>query len=488
MSKTLGADVIIVGGGGAGLAAALDARRAGASALVLEGEGTPGGATAISGGGCSLAGTPLQAASGIEDSPDLAFSDWVRWGQGAADEEWARFYVEHTLHDLYFWLEALGLRWVEVKGQEGNSVPRWHRPEGGGKGIWETLHRATSQAGVNLVAGTQVENLVVENGAVVGVAGHQRGSEEPFEARGRAVVMATGGFMSNRDMIYEYVPQLREYRLMEGSARSAVGTGHRIIERLGGTLTHMDCLWMYAFATPDYRDHTSRRGLAVRGIEDYIWINAQGRRFHNESLPGGASGTPAVLAQKPPFCWAVVDSEMAKGITVADPYYRQGAEYDPGKRSELLSSSPYIKRGETVAELATEMDVPAEAMVATVGRYNEAIDQGQAADPEFGRPLKGRRPVIAAPFYAIQFFPMARKSFGGVKTDRRCRVLDRHFEPIPGLFAAGELAGMAGGHINGRAGLEGTMLGPSLFSGRVAGAWAAHQAGHGPGFVGQPNR
>jgi predicted oxidoreductase len=83
---------------------------------------------------------------------------------------------------------------------------------------------------------------------------------------------------------------------------------------------------------------------------------------------------------------------------------------------------------------------------------------------------------------------LARKNFGGVKTDLKCRVLDKHFEPIAGLYAAGEVAGMAGGHINGRAGLEGTMLGPAIFSGRVAGGWAAQAAGHGCGFVGKPNR
>ena len=81
-----------------------------------------------------------------------------------------------------------------------------------------------------------------------------------------------------------------------------------------------------------------------------------------------------------------------------------------------------------------------------------------------------------------------RKNFGGIKTDIRGRILDKHFEPIPGLYGAGEACGMAGGHINGRAGLEGTMLGPSIFSGRVAGGWAAHEAGHGAGFVGKANR
>src|SRR5262249_11874572 len=88
-------------------------------------------------------------------------------------------------------------------------------------------------------------------------------------------------------------------------------------------------------------------------------------------------------------------------------------------------------------------------------------------------------------FYALHYVPLARKNFGGVKTNLRCQVLDKHYEPIPGLYAAGELTGMAGGHINGKAGLEGTMLGPALFSGRVGGAWAACEAGYGKGFVGK---
>jgi predicted oxidoreductase len=109
-------------------------------------------------------------------------------------------------------------------------------------------------------------------------------------------------------------------------------------------------------------------------------------------------------------------------------------------------------------------------------------------EPEFGKPLQSSKAFDTPPYYAVQIFPLARKNFGGVKTDLQCRVLDKHFEPIEGLYAAGEVAGMAGGHINGRAGLEGTMLGPSIFSGRVAGGWAAHAAGHGLGFVGKPNR
>jgi succinate dehydrogenase/fumarate reductase flavoprotein subunit len=154
---------------------------------------------------------------------------------------------------------------------------------------------------------------------------------------------------------------------------------------------------------------------------------------------------------------------------------------------ELLNNSPFIRKADTLAELAKKMEVDAPAFLATVGRYNKACEQKLETEPEFGKSLKTSKAFDTPPYYAVQIFPLARKNFGGVKTDLQCRVLDKHFEPIAGLYAAGEVAGMAGGHINGRAGLEGTMLGPSIFSGRVAGGWAAQAAGHGSGFVGKPN-
>src|SRR5262245_26958893 len=148
----------------------------------------------------------------------------------------------------------------------------------------------------------------------------------------------------------------------------------------------------------------------------------------------------------------------------------------------------FIRKADTLTELAKKMEVDVGAFLATFERYNGASKQGLDKEPECGKPLKSSKPFDTPPYYAVQILPLARKNFGGAKTDLQCRVLDKHFEPIVGLYAAGEVAGMAGGHINGRAGLEGTMLGPSIFSGRVAGGWAAHAACHGRGFVGKPNR
>jgi flavocytochrome c len=481
-------DVAIIGGGGAGIPAAIEVARAGGKAIVLEQAAECGGTAAISGGGCCIVGTPLQKSLGIEDTPDMAFEDWVKWGGGAADEVWARFYLEHTLHDLYHWAESCGAKWVDMKFQEGNRVHRWHRPDNNGLGLMTALIKTVqSLPNITLMTSTNAEKLIVENDRVAGVTAKR--SSDTIEIRSKNVVVATGGFNSNLDMVLEHRPEFKRFKVMEGSGLGAKGTGHKMIKELGGYFTHMEHIWFYVYATPDYRDPQQRRGLVFRMVPGYIWFNQQGRRFHNESRTGGASATPALLAQNPPHAWAIADTPMLAKIDVADPYYRRGDVIDRAKVQELLENSPYIKRGNTIEELGEKTGVEdIKNFVAEIEAYNKCFDAGLDKEPKFGKSLKGSKKFDTPPYYAIQIFPLARKNFGGVKTDLRCRVLNKYFEPIPGLYAAGEVAGMAGGHINGKAGLEGTMLGPSVFSGRVAGAWAANEAGFGPGFIGKPNR
>ena len=353
------ADVIVAGSGGTGVGAAIQARKAGARVVILESEGELGGATVISGGGCCMVGTPFQREYGIDDSAALAFADWVGMGQGAADEQWARFYIEHSCHDLFEWLTDMGVTWEAFHQQEGNSVPRWHLPTGGGKAIWHAMHRRALDAGVDeWMLNTPATELVVYEGRVVGVRAEDRNTGREVEISGKAVVMATGGYMSNVDMVKYYKPDLREHKILAGSSVGATGSGHKIVTEVGGLLTHMDDLWMYAYATPDYLDPEGQRGLVVRGLPDYVWVNAYGRRFHNESLSGGASATPAVLAQEPPFCWAVIDSVMQQEVDVSDPRYRDGSQRIVDRIAELFRESPYIKSASTLKELAGEAALP----------------------------------------------------------------------------------------------------------------------------------
>ena len=488
MANRIQTDVAIIGGGGAGIPAAIEVARAGGECVVLEQAAECGGTAAISGGGCCIAGTPLQKSQGIEDTPDLAFEDWIRWGGGAADEIWARYYLEHSLHDLYHWAESCGVKWVDMKFQEGNRVLRWHRPDNNGLGLMtELIKTAEKIPNIAIITGASAGKLLTQDGRVCGVTAVK--NSEGMEIRSKTVVVTTGGFNSNIEMVLEHRPEFKTFKVMEGSGFGAKGEGHKMIKELGGYFTHMSDIWFYVYATPDYRDPQQRRGLVFRMVPGYLWFNQQGKRFHNESMTGGASATPALLQQNPPHAWAIADTPMLAKIDVADPYYRRGDVIDRAKVEELLNNSPFIKSANTIDELGAKCGFEDTAnFVAEVESYNKCFESKLEKEPKFGKVLKGAKPFDTPPYYAIQIFPLARKNFGGAKTDLRCRVLNKYFEPIPGLYAAGEVAGMAGGHINGRAGLEGTMLGPSIFSGRVAGAWAAHEAGFGPGFIGKPNR
>src|ERR687896_34644 len=199
---SLQTDVAIIGGGGAGIPAAIEVARAGAKAIVLEQAAECGGTAAISGGGCCIVGTPLQKSQGIEDTPDLAFDDWIKWGGGSADEVWARYYLEHTLHELYYWAEACGSKWVDMKFQEGNRVLRWHRPENNGLGLMTALIKtAESMPNIKIMTGTDAGKLLAKNNRVVGVTAAR--NNETIEIYSKAVVMATGGFNLNLEKVLE---------------------------------------------------------------------------------------------------------------------------------------------------------------------------------------------------------------------------------------------------------------------------------------------
>jgi predicted oxidoreductase len=481
-------DIAIIGAGAAGIAAGIDAREAGARALAFEKYSEPGGAAIISGGGCLIVGSPVQKARGIHDTPDLAFDDWIKWGGPSVDTVWARYYIDHTLHDLYHWTEALGVSWADLKPQEGNSVLRWTRSERNGLGLMTHLVEGFCTKGGEIIGETEITGLRIEGGRVKGLEGRNARTGEPITVESKAVVVATGGFNSNLDMVLEFYPALRNDKVLVGSGPGSTGSGHTLARQAGGYLTHMDHIWFYVYATPDYRDPAQRRGLVFRMVPGYIWVNQQGRRFHNEALSGGNTATPALMAQTPRHAWAIMDAPMTATMEIADPYYRNGDKVAREKVMELLDNSPFIRRADSLSELARSMQVDVPEFLATVGRYNQACEQQLETESEFSKPLKSSKAFDTPPYYAVQMFPLARKNFGGVKTDLKCRVLDEQSVPISGLYAAGEVAGMAGGHINGRAGLEGTMLGPSVFSGRVAGSWAAQAAGYGCGFIGKPNR
>lgn len=469
-------DVVVLGGGAAGICASIEASAAGARVAVLEGARSYGGAAALSTGGCCIVDSPIQRAVGIRDSVEIALEDWISWGGPGVDTEWARFYIERSCADLFTWCESMGVRWERfVRRFEGNSVPRQHYPEGLGEGLMRPLYRKSLTLHVDWHFSSPATGLQVDGDRVTGVDAVANGSSSTL--RTQSVVVATGGFVSGRDWLRQYLKYPGSDEFVSGGSPDAVGDGHRILSAVGADFVAMENFWIYPFGTPDYRNTTGKRGLEINGVESMIWVNALGNRFHDESKFSGRTGTARLLEQEGNSCWSIFDSaEVEKVRLGCDRDFAVNGVPISDRVQDFLWSSPYVWRANTIADLASAAGLPQAAVEQQVLAFNAWIAQGLENDPQFGRDLTQLRPIEQPPFIAIRQFPIVQKNFGGVRTDLQCRVMSPRGTPFEGLYAAGEVAGMAGGHINGAAGLEGTMLGPSLFSGRVAGREAASNA------------
>ena len=478
----LRADVVIVGAGAAGAAAALEVVAAGGSFVGLDRLDAFGGTATTSGGGVCVGGTSFQRSRGVADSPGLALRDHLDVADGLAHDAWARFYYERAVEDVFEWLVGLGVEFVTLHDHEETSVARWHGPRDSGRGLMSAMIRALEARRMadDWSYGVTVDELIVEGMRVVGVAGSAADGGRVV-ARGRAVVLATGGFAGSYEEVLRLAPALRgAERVLVGGGAGAVGLGHRLVAGIGAAFEGLDRLWIYAHATPDPRDASGRRGLVLRGLESAIWVNRAGLRFHDESLVGPGSATPALLAQEGATCWAILDRPMLERIRIADPRFRDYATRVAAIEG-LVVESPDIAVADSATDLARAAGIEAGAFARTFEAWNALLESAADAgvDPDTGRRLAGVVPFSGPPYYAIRFVPLVRKNLGGVRTDLRGRVLGGDERPIPGLYAAGELAGFGGGHLAGRRAPEGIMLGGSLFGGRVAGTWAAAEAGRG---------
>jgi predicted oxidoreductase len=278
--------------------------------------------------------------------------------------------------------------------------------------------------------------------------------------------------------VLEHAPELRALpRVLAGGSPTAVGRGHELLWARGAQFTNLDHVWVYPTGTPDPSDPSGTRGLGIRGVTTELWLNAQGFRFHDESERGGHSGTRALLEQPGCTAWSVFSATEAEHVLLIDnEYYGTPAGLDPAAMKRFWAESAYVHARDTPAALARATGLPERAVVEAIAAFNAAVRSGAAHDPMTSRAMAGLT-ELTGDLIAVQLFPMAQKSFGGVRTGARCEVLGASDEVlIEGLYAAGEVAGMAGGRINGRAALEGTMFGPCLYSGRIAGRAAAHAA------------
>ncbi len=450
-------DVIVIGAGAAGLSAAVAAADTGARVLVVEGDTQVGGSSRLSGGHFYAAGTSVQAQAGVYgDTADAMFEHYMTLNQWLVDPAVVRRYCDLSA-PTFEWLQALGVKFPAqgVYPSGVGSIPRGHQPEGSGEAVVQVLDGHRSHKGVDLVLQSRVTGLITDaDGQVTGL---QIGEDS---ANCAAVIMATGGFGANADMLKTYYPDAAasgDWGWYIGSA-GAQGDGIALGQRVGATLAgHNRGLLL---VTPGFS-----RDLEVLLPNWLILVNQAGRRFADESAPYTVLG--GLITHQQSAVFAVFDEQarrdakpnsMSQAYWVADVLARKAEE-------------GVIHRANTLADLAASAGVDPRGLQGTVARYN--FDAQNGADSAFFK-SGGLQSISEPPFYAVEVRPAIVCWTGtGLRIDADTRVLGEDEKPIAGLYAAGETVGNLHGdrYVGG-----GGSFGPCIVFGKLAGEQAAHFA------------
>ena len=494
--STVDADVVVVGAGGAGMTAAITAAAEGKSVVVLESQSMVGGNSVRATGGMNAAKTVYQdenefgESAGVEktlktaaekyadnetitalaktvseqwaayqanptgyfDSVELMELDTMIGGKGINDPELVETLCANSA-DAIDWLDEHGITLHNVSSFGGASVKRIHRPvnaEGKtvsvGSYMIPLLQENCEKAGVKMMLDTTATEILTDaNGAAVGVKA-TGASGETVTVNAKAVVLATGGFGANLDMVVKYKPELKGF--MTTNAPGIQGQGIEMAQAIGAATVDMDQIQIH----PTVEANTA--ALITEGLrgDGAILINEEGKRFIDEVGTRDVVSA-AEIAQTGSYSWLVVDQAMADASSVIQGYIKKG----------------YTVTGATYEELGKAMGVDAAAFAETMEKWNGYVEAKN--DPDFGR-TSFANPLNTAPYYAIKVTAGVHHTMGGLKINANTEVLNEKGEVIPGLFAAGEVTG----GVHGANRLGGNAVADFTVFGRIAGAAASDYA------------
>ena len=494
--STVDADVVVVGAGGAGMTAAITAAGEGKSVVILESQSMVGGNSVRATGGMNAGKTVYQdenefgESAGVEkslktaaekyadnetitalaktvseqwaayqanptgyfDSVELMELDTMIGGKGINDPELVETLCANSA-DAIDWLDEHGITLHNVSSFGGASVKRIHRPvnaEGKtvsvGSYMIPLLQENCEKAGVKMMLDTTATEILTDaNGAAVGVKA-TGASGETVTVNAKAVVLASGGFGANLDMVVKYKPELKGF--MTTNAPGIQGQGIEMAQAIGAATVDMDQIQIH----PTVEANTA--ALITEGLrgDGAILINEEGQRFIDEVGTRDVVSA-AEIAQTGSYSWLVVDQAMVDASSVIQGYIKKG----------------YTVTGATYEELGKAMGVDAAAFAETMEKWNGYVEAKN--DPDFGR-TSFANPLNTAPYYAVKVTAGVHHTMGGLKINANTEVLNEKGEVIPGLFAAGEVTG----GVHGANRLGGNAVADFTVFGRIAGAAASDYA------------
>ncbi len=441
-------DVVVVGSGGAGLAAAIQAHDEGASVLIVEKMPTIGGNTIKASAGMNAAETRFQRVKGIQDSKDLFYAETLKGGGNKNNPELLRRFVENAPEAIE-WLARRGIMLNDITTTGGMSIDRTHRPRDGsavGGYLISGLVRNVTKRGIDVMLDTSVEEILFAEGEVCGVR-LLNDEQEILNVQAKSVIVATGGFSANSAMVVKYRPDLEGF--VTTNHKGATGGGIALLERLGAGTVDMGEIQIH----PTVEQKTSYLvSESIRG-GGAILVSQQGKRFFNE-MSTRDKVSAAIIALPEHYAYIVFDEHVRAKNKAADEYIAKGLV--------TSASSP--------RELADKLGIDYHTFLATLERYNGFVEKQH--DDDFGRTTALRAPINEGPFHAIQIAPGVHHTMGGVTINTDTEVLNTAHQVIPGAYAAGEVVG--GLHGGNRIG--GNAVADIIIFGSLAGHQAAVRA------------
>lgn len=435
-------DVLVIGGGGAGLTAAITAKENGSDVILIEKMTLLGGNTLYATGGLNAAGTRPQQEQGIDDTPQILYEDTMKGGQNLNDPQLVKILAESG-SNIIEWLASKDIDLSKMSILGGSSKRRAHQPEGGyavGPYVVEGLITEATNLGIDIRTETKALNFNIQNNQIKSVVVQDKNTRYNIVAK--AVVIATGGFGANLEMVTSYDPNLKGFK--SSNQKGATGDIFLIAEQLGIQLRDMGYIQIHPTG------EASRSLLiteAVRGSGG-IMINQNGQRFIDE-LGTRDIVSAAILAQNPAKAYLVYDEQVRKNLGAVKSYENLGL----------------VKSGKTIEELAKAINTDPKNLQDTITTYNDIVLSQE--DP-LGRKIFGK-PLVESSYYAIAVLPVVHHTMGGIAVNTNSQVLLKNNTPIKGLYAAGEVVG----GIHGANRLGGNAMADITIFGRRSGERAA---------------
>ncbi|MDR0389641.1 MAG: flavocytochrome c [Spirochaetaceae bacterium] len=447
-NETVNADVVVIGGGGAGMSAAIIAKQAGLNVVLIEKMAMLGGNSSKSTGGMNAAETKYQKEQNINDSVQTFIDDTMKGGGNIADRSLVTILAQSSAEAID-WLDSIGAPLPRVSFSGGATNRRIHQPADGsavGTYLVAIFEKKLKELNIPVYLNTRATDFIVDaQGKVTGVKAASATVNYTFN--GKATVLATGGFGANEDMYAKYQPQLKGY--VTTNSPGATGDGIVMAEKIGAALVDITQIQIH----PTVEQNTAIMVTeAVRG-DGAILVNKEGRRFFNE-METRDKVSAAEIAQPDSFAYIIFDQALREGLRAIEGYV----------------SNNIVTEGATIEELAGKLGINPSVLAETLTTWNAAVRAKR--DSAFNRTTGMERDLSKAPYYAIKIAPGVHHTMGGVKINTQAQVISTAGNPIPGLFAAGEVTG--GIHGNNRIG--GNAVADIVIFGRIAGASAARAA------------